>query len=98
MQPNPPTPFPKREGGGKPPPPAEGEFTVQDLSAMAVASAVDPKPGWHVLDLCAAPGGKTTHLAELMKDRGRIVAADIDRKRLDTIENLALRLGVKGIE
>src|SRR5919204_2477473 len=98
MQPNPPTPFPKREGGGKPPPPAEGEFTVQDLSAMAVASAVDPKPGWHVLDLCAAPGGKTTHLAELMKDRGKVVACDIDPKRLETVTTLARRLGVTIIE
>jgi 16S rRNA (cytosine967-C5)-methyltransferase len=73
---------------------AEGEFTVQDLSAMAVASAVDPRPGWHVLDLCAAPGGKTTHLAELMKDRGKVVACDIDPKRLETVTALARRLGV----
>src|SRR5262249_23732808 len=43
---------------------AEGWFTVQDESAMRVAETVDPQPGWGVLDLCAAPGGKTTHLAE----------------------------------
>jgi 16S rRNA (cytosine967-C5)-methyltransferase len=77
---------------------AEGEFTVQDLSAMAVASAVQPQPGWRVLDLCAAPGGKTTHLAELMKDRGKIVACDIDPKRLETVAALCRRLGVTIVE
>jgi 16S rRNA (cytosine967-C5)-methyltransferase len=77
---------------------AEGEFTVQDLSSMAVASAVNPQPGWRVLDLCAAPGGKTTHLAELMQDRGKIVACDIDPKRLDTVTALCQRLGVTIIE
>ena len=65
---------------------------------MLVASAVGVQPGMRVLDLCAAPGGKTTHLAELMDNRGRVVACDIDRKRLDTIETLALRLGVKCID
>jgi 16S rRNA (cytosine967-C5)-methyltransferase len=77
---------------------AEGEFTVQDLSSMAVATAVNPQPGWHVLDLCAAPGGKTTHLAELMQNRGRIVACDIDPKRLDTVTALCQRLGVSIVE
>lgn len=77
---------------------AEGAFAVQDHSSMLVASALGVQPGMRVLDLCAAPGGKTTHLAELMDNRGRIAACDIDRKRLDTIETLALRLGVKGIE
>ncbi|HET6573986.1 MAG TPA: transcription antitermination factor NusB [Fimbriiglobus sp.] len=77
---------------------AEGEFTVQDLSSMAVASAVNPQPGWRVLDLCAAPGGKTTHLAELMQNRGRIVACDIDPKRLDTVTAICQRLGVSIVE
>jgi 16S rRNA (cytosine967-C5)-methyltransferase len=77
---------------------ADGEFTVQDLSSMAVASALAPEPGWTVLDLCAAPGGKTTHLAELMKDRGKVVACDIDRRRLDTVTALCRRLGVTIVE
>ena len=72
---------------------ADGWFTVQDQSAMRVASALDPQPGWRVLDLCAAPGGKTTHLAELMGDTGRIVACDIDDGRLATVRELAGRLG-----
>jgi 16S rRNA (cytosine967-C5)-methyltransferase len=71
---------------------AEGEFTVQDHSAMLVASALEPKPGWHILDLCAAPGGKTTHLAELMHDQGRIIACDIDQCRLETLHRLTQRL------
>lgn len=77
---------------------AEGEFTVQDLSAMLVAPAVEARPGWHVLDLCAAPGGKATHLAELMDDRGRILACDIDPQRLDTLRQLTRRLGLQSIE
>ena len=51
-----------------------------------------------VLDLCAAPGGKATHLAELMQDRGRVVACDSDRKRLQTVGALACRLGLKTVE
>src|SRR5262249_53973067 len=57
---------------------AEGWFSVQDESAMRVASAVNPAPGAAVLDLCAAPGGKATHLAELLGDHGRVVACDVE--------------------
>ena len=49
-----------------------GDFAVQDHSSMLVASALGVQPGMHVLDLCSAPGGKTTHLAELMDNRGRV--------------------------
>ncbi len=77
---------------------AEGWFTVQDESAMRVASALAPEPGESVLDLCAAPGGKTTHLAELMRNAGRIVACDVDERRLQTVNTLAQRLGLTIIE
>ncbi len=77
---------------------AEGDFAIQDVSAQAVAAALNPSPGMRVLDLCAAPGGKTTHLAELMDNRGAIVACDIERDRLATVESLADRLGVSIIE
>jgi 16S rRNA (cytosine967-C5)-methyltransferase len=73
---------------------AEGWFSVQDESAMRVASALAPEPGETVLDLCAAPGGKTTHLAELMRNTGRIVACDVDEQRLQTVVSLAQRLGL----
>ncbi len=75
-----------------------GWFTVQDASAMAAGSALAPEPGMTVLDLCAAPGGKTTHLAELMANRGRIVAGDVDEGRLQTVNELCARLGVTIVE
>jgi 16S rRNA (cytosine967-C5)-methyltransferase len=77
---------------------AEGWFAVQDESAMRVAAALDPRPGGEVLDLCAAPGGKTTHLAELMHNQGRIVACDVDDRRLATLTELCGRLGVTVVE
>jgi 16S rRNA (cytosine967-C5)-methyltransferase len=77
---------------------AGGWFSVQDESAMRVASALAPEPGESVLDFCAAPGGKTTHLAELMRNTGRIVACDVDEQRLHTVNTLAHRLGLTIIE
>jgi 16S rRNA (cytosine967-C5)-methyltransferase len=77
---------------------AEGWFSIQDESAMLVASTVAPEAGMSVLDLCAAPGGKATHLAEIMSDRGRVLACDSDRERLQTVRTLADRLGVTIIE
>ena len=77
---------------------AEGDFAVQDHSSQLVASALGVQPGMHVLDLCAAPGGKTTHLAELMDNRGRVTACDTDPKRLATVTALCQRLEVKGVE
>jgi 16S rRNA (cytosine967-C5)-methyltransferase len=77
---------------------AAGDFAVQDHSSMLVASALAPQPRWQVLDLCAAPGGKTTHLAELMHHSGRIVACDIIPKRLDSVTDLCRRMGVRIVE
>lgn len=77
---------------------ADGWFSVQDESAMRVASALAPEPDETILDLCAAPGGKTTHLAELMHNTGRIVACDVDESRLQTVRTLAQRLGLTIIE
>jgi 16S rRNA (cytosine967-C5)-methyltransferase len=76
----------------------EGWFSVQDESAMRVASALAPQAGEAILDLCAAPGGKATHLAELMGDRGRVVACDADPRRLEVVSGLARRLGLTIIE
>jgi 16S rRNA (cytosine967-C5)-methyltransferase len=76
----------------------QGWFSVQDESAMRVASAFAPQPGSRVLDLCAAPGGKTTHLAELMGNQGQIVACDVDDRRLATVSELCRRLGVSIVE
>ncbi len=76
----------------------DGDFSVQDHSSMLVASALAPQPGMHILDLCSAPGGKTMHLAELMDNRGRVTACDIDARRLETVTAQCQRLGLKGIE
>lgn len=73
---------------------AEGEFTIQDESAMAAAAMVAPQPGERVLDLCAAPGGKTTYLAELMRNQGSIVATDVTPARLKLVDETAKRLGL----
>jgi 16S rRNA (cytosine967-C5)-methyltransferase len=73
---------------------AEGWFCVQDESAMQMASALDPLPGSRVLDLCAAPGGKTTHLAERMNNEGLVIACDVDEGRLQTVAQLCQRLGI----
>jgi 16S rRNA (cytosine967-C5)-methyltransferase len=77
---------------------AEGWFSVQDESAMLVASALAPEAGTSVLDLCAAPGGKATHLAELMQNRGQVVACDTHPARLKTVSALATRLGLGIVE
>jgi 16S rRNA (cytosine967-C5)-methyltransferase len=76
----------------------QGWFSVQDESAMRVAAALGPQPGMTVLDLCAAPGGKTAHLAELMHNEGRIVACDVDDGRLRTVTELGARLGITIVE
>lgn len=77
---------------------ADGRFTVQDESAMHAALLLNPLPGETVLDLCAAPGTKTTHLAELMQNTGRIVATDVRPDRLARITENAQRSGATIIE
>lgn len=76
----------------------QGYCTVQDESSMLVGLAVAPKPGMRVLDACAAPGGKTTHLAERMENRGEIVANDVHPHKRELIANAASRLGLTIIE
>ncbi len=76
----------------------EGFFSVQDESAGLVAHVLDPQPGETILDLCAAPGGKTTHVAELMENRGKILAVDLYAHRLEILLENARRLGITSIE
>ncbi|MCL2839057.1 MAG: 16S rRNA (cytosine(967)-C(5))-methyltransferase RsmB [Oscillospiraceae bacterium] len=76
----------------------DGLFTVQDRSSTFAGQALEPQPGDVVLDMCAAPGGKTTHLAELMKNTGEIIACDIHEHKLKLISDAARRLGVGIIE
>lgn len=76
----------------------DGYFFVQGESSMLVAQAVGAPPGVFILDLCGAPGGKATHLAELMGDAGRIVVVDIHPHRLALVHANCSRLGIKSIE
>lgn len=70
-----------------------GMFTIQDEAAQLVGMMLSPKPGERVLDACAAPGGKATHLAELMQNNGSVLALDIDKDRLRRISENSARLG-----
>ncbi|HEY8416576.1 MAG TPA: 16S rRNA (cytosine(967)-C(5))-methyltransferase RsmB, partial [Limnochordales bacterium] len=72
----------------------EGLFTVQDEGAQLVGHALDPQPGQRVIDLCAAPGGKTTHLAELMRNEGEVIAVDVHARKLPLVARAAHRLGL----
>lgn len=75
----------------------KGLFFVQDLAAMLVGHVAAPMPGQLILDLCAAPGGKTTHLAELMGDEGSIVARDVSEFKVNLIRENVERLGLKSV-
>ena len=74
-----------------------GLWTVQDESSMLVAEVAAPRPGMRALDCCAAPGGKTTHLAELMEDRGEVWANDLHPHKRKLIEDQAGRLGLASV-
>jgi len=72
----------------------KGLFTVQGESSQLISHILAPESGENVLDACAAPGGKTTHMAELMKNTGSILALDIRKTRLEMIKENCKRLGV----
>ena len=76
----------------------EGLAQVQDESSMLVAHILGAEPGMTVIDACAAPGGKTTHIAQRMENRGRILAFDIYEEKIRRIERNAKRLGISIIE
>ena len=76
---------------------AEGHWCVQDRAAQRIAPLLDPQPGERILDACAAPGGKSTHLAELMGDQGLVLALDRGEARLRRVSRNAERLGLQSI-
>jgi 16S rRNA (cytosine967-C5)-methyltransferase len=88
------------EGGGSPAalaPFRDGLCTVQDEGAQLLAPLLAPRAGETVLDACAAPGGKAGHLAQLMGDRGRVVAADLSPARARMIGKTMARLGIHSV-
>ena len=76
----------------------EGLITVQDESAMLVSPLLDLNPGDVALDLCAAPGGKTTHIAELLEDEGKVYSFDLHENKLSLINENLERLGLNNVE
>jgi 16S rRNA (cytosine967-C5)-methyltransferase len=76
----------------------EGLFSIQDQGAMLAVEALGAQEHEMILDMCAAPGGKTTYLSQIMKNKGTIIARDIYPNRLRLIETEAERLGCKNIQ
>lgn len=66
----------------------DGLFYVQDISSMLVAQTAAPKKGDYVIDVCAAPGGKSTHIAELLQGSGHVLARDLTDNKVDMIEEI----------
>ena len=72
-----------------------GMFSVQSLSSITAVEALSPAPGSDVLDMCAAPGGKSVMMVEMMENRGHIISCDIHEHRLDIIRAAAARTGAE---
>lgn len=76
----------------------EGLFQIQDESSMLVAHVLGPRPGEFIIDTCAAPGGKSTHIGALMQNKGRILSIDIHEHKLALTRESAQRLGISIME
>ncbi len=77
---------------------AHGLFAVQDEASQLITYLLDPKPGQRVLDACAAPGGKTSHIAQCMQDKGQIIAVEKDPKRTVSLEENLKTLGIGSVK
>ena len=75
----------------------EGLFTIQDITSSRVVPLLNLQPDWKVFDICAAPGTKTTQIAELIDDKGLIIATDRDSTRLPMLDENIKRLGIKSV-
>jgi 16S rRNA (cytosine967-C5)-methyltransferase len=76
----------------------EGHFEVQDAASQLVAPYLKVEPGMRVIDACAGAGGKSLHLAAIMKNKGRIIAMDVESHKLDELKKRARRAGVDNLE
>jgi 16S rRNA (cytosine967-C5)-methyltransferase len=75
-----------------------GKFEVQDAGSQTIAPFLNPEPGLRIVDACAGAGGKTLHLAALMKNAGRLIALDTEQWKLDELKKRARRAGATNIE
>ena len=75
-----------------------GLFAVQDEASQLITYVLDPKPGERVLDACAAPGGKTSHIAQCMQGKGEIIAVEKDPKRIVSLEDNLKTLGIGSVK
>jgi len=89
--------YPSNEHPGKHPYHEAGLYYIQEPSAMLIGELVDPKEGEKVLDLCAAPGGKTTHMASKMKQKGILVSNEINVQRAKILLENVKRMGIKNV-
>ncbi|MDK2799883.1 MAG: rRNA (cytosine967-C5)-methyltransferase [Clostridiales bacterium] len=76
----------------------QGLFQVQDESSMLVSKILDPQPDEFIIDVCCAPGGKTTHIAQLMQNKGKVLGWDIHPHKIKLVQTAAKRLGLEIIE
>ncbi len=76
----------------------QGLFTIQGESSALVAPLLLPDPGDTIIDSCSAPGGKATHLAELMGDKGQVYAVELQKSRLQLVKKAARRLGLQSVK
>lgn len=77
---------------------SRGMFIAQDTASMLVSYVLSPEPNEYVMDLAAAPGGKTTHIAQLMGDTGQVIACDVHEHRLALIRENLQRLGITSVK
>ncbi len=76
----------------------EGKIYIQDESSLLAARLLDPKPDETIIDLCAAPGGKSTYMAQLMQNKGKILAVDKTANKLEKLKENSCRLGAEIID
>lgn len=76
----------------------QGFYFIQDEASQMIPHLLDPQPGERILDTCAAPGGKSTHMAQLMKNQGEIIAVDLHQNKLERIGQNCQRLGIRIIQ
>ena len=76
----------------------DGFFEVQDAASQLVAPMLDVEAGMRVIDACAGAGGKTLHIAALMGNKGRIIAMDVEERKLQELQKRARRAGAMNLE